>query len=74
MNRNPEAATALFTEGGTYQVTPFLDPMRGRKAIFEYCSASARHNPVNGRRRGSYACGSWIAVIEIDTTSQSPTV
>ena len=32
MNRNPEAAAALFNEGGTYQVTPFLDPMRGRKA------------------------------------------
>jgi hypothetical protein len=42
MNRNPEAATALFTEGGTYQVTPFLDPMRGRKAIFEYWSEVAR--------------------------------
>ncbi|MGC0774904.1 MAG: nuclear transport factor 2 family protein [Candidatus Acidiferrum sp.] len=34
--RNPEAATALFTENGTYQVTPFLEPMRGRKAIYEY--------------------------------------
>jgi hypothetical protein len=35
-SRNPEAATALFTEDGTYQVTPFLEPMRGRKAIYEY--------------------------------------
>jgi hypothetical protein len=34
-NRNPEAATALFAENGTYQVTPFLKPMCGRKAIFE---------------------------------------
>jgi hypothetical protein len=42
MNRNPEAATALLTEGGTYQVTLFLDPMRGRKAIFEYWSDVAR--------------------------------
>lgn len=41
-NRNPEAATALFTESGTYQVTPFLEPMRGRKAIFEYWSEVAR--------------------------------
>ena len=41
-NRNPEAATALFTESGTYQVTPFLEPMRGRKAIFEYWSELAR--------------------------------
>ncbi|HEY6264272.1 MAG TPA: nuclear transport factor 2 family protein [Candidatus Acidoferrum sp.] len=41
-NRNPEAATALFTEDGTYQVTPFLEPVRGRKAIFEYWSEVAR--------------------------------
>ena len=41
-NRDPEAATALFTEDGTYQVTPFLEPMRGRKAIFEYWSEVAR--------------------------------
>jgi hypothetical protein len=40
--RNPEAAAALYTENGTYQVTPFLDPMRGRKAIFEYWSEVAR--------------------------------
>lgn len=40
--RNPEAAAALFTENGTYQVTPFLEPMRGRKAIFEYWSEVAR--------------------------------
>jgi hypothetical protein len=40
--RNPEAATALYTENGTYQVTPFLDPMHGRKAIFEYWSEVAR--------------------------------
>src|SRR5713101_70603 len=41
-NRDPEGATALFTEDGTYQVTPFLEPMRGRKAIFEYWSEVAR--------------------------------
>jgi hypothetical protein len=41
-NRDPEAATALFTEDGTYQVTPFLEPMCGRKAIFEYWSELAR--------------------------------
>jgi len=40
--RNPEAAAALFTENGTYQVTPFLEPMRGRKAILEYWSEVAR--------------------------------
>jgi SnoaL-like domain len=40
--RDPEAATALFTEDSTYQVTPFLEPMRGRKAIFEYWSEVAR--------------------------------
>jgi len=42
VNRDPGAATALFTEGGTYQVTPFLEPMHGRKAIFEYWSEVAR--------------------------------
>jgi hypothetical protein len=26
-NRNPEAAAELFAENGTYQVTPFLEPM-----------------------------------------------
>jgi hypothetical protein len=41
-NRDAEAASALFTEDGTYQVTPFLEPMRGRKAIFEYWSEVAR--------------------------------
>ena len=41
-NRNPEAAAALFTEKGTYQVTPFLEPICGRKAIFEYWSEVAR--------------------------------
>jgi SnoaL-like domain len=41
-NRDPEAAAALFTESGTYQVTPFLEPICGRKAIFEYWSEVAR--------------------------------
>jgi hypothetical protein len=41
-SRNPQAAAALFTEDGTYQVTPFLEPMRGRKAIFDYWSEVAR--------------------------------
>ena len=41
-DRNPEATTALFTENSTYQVTPFLEPMCGRKAIFEYWSEVAQ--------------------------------
>lgn len=41
-SRSPEAAAALFAEDGTYQVTPFLEPMRGRKAIFDYWSEVAR--------------------------------
>ena len=40
-NRNPEAAAAIFTEDGSYQVTPFLEPIRGRKAIYEYWSEVA---------------------------------
>ena len=42
VNRSPEAAVALFTDDGTYRVTPFLEPLRGRKAIFEYWSEVAR--------------------------------
>ncbi len=41
-DRNPQAAADLFTEDGTYQVTPFLEPMRGRPAILEYWSQVAR--------------------------------
>ena len=41
-SRNAEAAAALFAEDGAYQVTPFLEPMRGRKAIFEYWLGVAR--------------------------------
>ena len=41
-NRIPEAATALFTDRCTYQVTPFLKPMCGREAIFEYWSEVTR--------------------------------
>jgi hypothetical protein len=36
MDRDPEAAAALYASEGTYQVTPFQEPMRGRKAIFDY--------------------------------------
>lgn len=36
MERDPQAAADLFTEDGAYQVTPFLNPMRGRSAIFDY--------------------------------------
>jgi uncharacterized protein (TIGR02246 family) len=35
-NRDPLAAADLFAEDGTYQVTPFLEPMRGKQAILEY--------------------------------------
>jgi hypothetical protein len=41
-SRNVEAAAALYADDGTYQVTPFLEPMRGRKAIFKYWSEVAR--------------------------------
>jgi len=34
--RNPQAAADLFAEDGTYQVTPFLEPMRGKQAILKY--------------------------------------
>lgn len=35
-SRNARAAAELYTEDGEYQVTPFVEPMRGRTAIFEY--------------------------------------
>jgi hypothetical protein len=35
-SRNPQAAADLYADDGTYQVTPFLEPMRGKPAIFEY--------------------------------------
>jgi SnoaL-like domain len=41
-SRNPEVASGLFAEDGTYQVTPFDEPLRGRKAIFEYWSTVAQ--------------------------------
>ena len=34
--RDPNAAAELFAEDGSYQVTPFIEPYRGRQAIFEY--------------------------------------
>ena len=34
--RDPKAAADLFTEGATYQETPFIEPVRGRPAIQEY--------------------------------------
>jgi hypothetical protein len=40
--RNPQAAAALFAEDGTYQVTPFLEPMRGRPDILEYWTKVAQ--------------------------------
>jgi uncharacterized protein (TIGR02246 family) len=40
--RDPEGAAGLFAEDGTYQVTPFSEPMRGRQAIFEYWRGVAR--------------------------------
>ncbi len=34
--RDAKAAADLYAEDGTYQVTPFVEPMRGRAAILEY--------------------------------------
>ena len=35
-SRDPHAAADLFAEDGTYQVTPFVEPMRGTQAILDY--------------------------------------
>jgi hypothetical protein len=42
MERDPEAAAALYAQEGTYQVTPFQEPFRGRGAIFDYWTEVAR--------------------------------
>ena len=34
--RDAKAAADLYAEDGTYQVTPFVEPMRGRAAILDY--------------------------------------
>ena len=34
--RDARVAAALYAEDGVYQVTPFVEPIRGRAAIFEY--------------------------------------
>ena len=34
--RDANAAADLYAEKGTYQVTPIVEPMRGRAAIFDY--------------------------------------
>jgi SnoaL-like domain len=36
MGRDARAAAELYTVDGTYQVTPFVEPMRGRAAILAY--------------------------------------
>jgi hypothetical protein len=36
MSRDPKAATVLYAEAATYQVTPFTEPIRGRDAIYAY--------------------------------------
>jgi uncharacterized protein (TIGR02246 family) len=45
---DPEAVIALFAEDGTYQETPFVEPMRGRPAIAAYWSrATGPHTNVH---------------------------
>ena len=34
--RDANTVADLYTEDGTYQVTPFVEPMRGRAAILDY--------------------------------------
>ncbi len=40
--RNPEAAAELFTADAIYQETPFVEPLRGGSAIFDYWSHVSR--------------------------------
>lgn len=41
--RNPEAATALFTDDAIYQETPFDQPFYGRSGILQYWSNVPRY-------------------------------
>ena len=34
--RDAKAAADPYAENGAYQVTPFVEPMRGRPAVLEY--------------------------------------
>jgi hypothetical protein len=38
----PPAAAELYPSDGTYHVTPFLEPLRGRQAILEYWTEVSR--------------------------------
>jgi len=58
--RNPEAAAALFTENGTYQVTPFLEPMRGRKPF----SSIGQRWPKPRKTSGS-GMWSWLRMVSL---------
>jgi hypothetical protein len=39
---DPEAASSLYANDATYQVTPFDEPLRGRAAIYEYWAGVAK--------------------------------
>ena len=41
-SRDPQAAAELYANDGSYQVTPFLEPLRGRQAILDYWTEVAR--------------------------------
>jgi hypothetical protein len=41
-SRDARAAAELYADDGTYQVTPFLDPLRGRRAILDYWTEVTR--------------------------------
>ena len=41
-SRDPQGSATLFAETGTYQVSPFAEPMCGRPAILEYWEGVAR--------------------------------
>ena len=42
VERDPAAAAELFAADATYHETPFDEPSRGRKGIFEYWSGATR--------------------------------
>ena len=67
---DPDRAVALFSDTATYRETPFDDPMRGRRAIWEYW----RKNAGDAQEDVEFASQVWAvserAAIYADTRTE----
>ena len=63
VERDPEAAAALFTEDGSYRANIFEEPFRGRSGVAEYWSSvTAVQSEVRVRMGRPFADGDRVAV------------